>query len=40
MFGMLKTKKIERDPVLQEIVDLLFPPIELTKDEGGEYYVD
>ncbi len=40
MFGMFKTKKIERDPILQEIVDLLFPPIELTKDEHGEYYVD
>jgi len=40
MFGMLKTKKIERDPVLQQIVDLLFPSIELTKTEDGEYYID
>lgn len=40
MFGMFKTKKIERDPVLQQVVDLLFPGIKLTKDEDGEYYVD
>lgn len=40
MFSMFKTKKIERDPVLQQVVDLLFPSIELTKDEDGEYYVD
>lgn len=40
MFSMFKTKKIERDPVLQQVVDLLFPGIELTKDEEGEYYVD
>ena len=37
---MFKTKKIERDPVLQQVVELLFPIIELTKDEDGEYYVD
>lgn len=40
MFSMFRTKKIERDPVLQQVVDLLFPGIELTKDEDGEYYVD
>jgi len=41
MFKWLKFKqKVVRDTEAQKLVDLLFPPIELMKEEEGEFYID